>query len=176
MTGIAIRPATPDDIPEIAAIYGECVLTETASFELEAPDEAEMGRRMRILLDGGYPYVVAADAGRVCGYAYAGPYHARPGYRHTVEDSVYLAAEARGQRLGRALLDVVIGEAEARGFRQMIAIIGDSRHTRSIRLHQAAGFEKIGTLRDVGYKHGRWLDSVLMQRSLGHGAARPPHR
>lgn len=174
MVAPQIRPVADADIPAIAAIYGECVRTGTASFELEPPDEAEMLRRMTALIEGGYPYLAASEGDRLLGYAYAGPYRARPAYRHAVEDSVYLAPAARGKGLGRRLLGALIEAAEARGFRQMIAIIGDSAHEVSIRLHAAAGFAMVGTLKDVGRKHGRWLDTVIMQRALGPGAAAPP--
>jgi len=174
MDDISIRPATPADLRGIAAIYAEAVLNGTASFEIEPPSEAEMGRRMAALLNGGYPYVVAEHAGAVLGYGYAGPYRQRPAYGSTVEDSIYLAVEARGKGIGGGLLKRLIAESEARGFRQMIAVIGDSGHAASIRLHEAAGFVTVGTFKDVGYKFGRWLDSVLMQRALGPGNATPP--
>lgn len=174
MSDFSIRPATPADLGQIAAIYAEAVLNGTATFEIEPPSEAEMGRRMAQLLAGGHPYLVADNAGKVLGYGYAGPYHRRPAYRSTVEDSIYLDVGARGQGIGGALLKALITESEARGFRQMIAVIGDSRHAASIRLHQAAGFVVVGTFTDVGYKFGRWLDTVLMQRALGPGSAAPP--
>ncbi len=171
--GPMIRPATRDDIADITAIYADAVLHGSASFEYEPPDEAEMAQRWQALVDGGYPYLVAEIGGVVRGYAYAGPYHRRPGYRLTVEDSVYVAPEAQRYGLGRRLLSAVIAEAERRGFRQMVAVIGDSGHTASIALHEALGFRHVGTLRDIGWKHGNWLDSVLMQRPLGAGATRP---
>ena len=169
-----IRPVVPADIPPITAIYAEAVTKGTASFEIVPPEEADMARRMQALIDGGYPYFVAEGDGKVMGYAYAGPYHQRPGYRNTVEDSIYLAADARGQGIGGMLLRRLIEESEARGFRQMIAVIGDRQHVASIRLHKAAGFEIAGTLKDVGYKHERWLDSVIMQRALGFGSRAKP--
>ena len=171
-----IRPATLSDIPAITAIYGASVVTGTASFELAAPDEAEMGRRMAALGGSGHPFLAAERAGRLLGYAYAGPYRPRPAYANTVEDSLYVAAEAQRQGVGRALLRALVVESAARGFRQMIAVIGDSNHAASIRLHAAEGFAMVGTLKNVGYKHGRWLDSVLMQRSLGAGETTPPTR
>jgi len=176
MEDFSIRPAVHGDIPAIAAIYGDAVLTETASFEIEPPGEAEMARRMTKLLDGGYPYFVAEEDGAVLGYGYAGLYRERIAYRNTVENSIYLARDARGRGIGRALLTVLIDQCEALGFRQMIAVIGDSSHVASIRLHEAAGFELVGTFKDVGYKHRRWLDTVLMQRALGPGAGTPPGR
>jgi phosphinothricin acetyltransferase len=170
------RPATHADIPAITAIYAEQVLYGTATFELAPPDEAEMAARMKELLDGGYPYFVAEREGRVVGYAYAGPYRARPAYRHTVEDSIYLSTEARGQGIGGLLLRVLIEESTALGFRQMVAVIGDSQNMASIRVHRAAGFQMTGTLVSVGHKFGRWLDAVLMQRALGLGDRAVPER
>ncbi len=174
MTPISIRPALTRDLPAITAIYAEAVRHGTASFELEPPDQAEMTRRYEALRAGGHPYLVAELGVKVVGYAYAGPYRARPAYRFTVEDSIYLAPEAQRRGIGRALLDRLIVECEARGYRQMIAIIGDSAQTPSIALHAAAGFRMVGTFEAVGFKFGRWLDSVLMQRPLGKGATRAP--
>jgi L-amino acid N-acyltransferase YncA len=174
MTDFSIRPAAHGDIPEISAIYAEAVLTGTATFEIEAPGEAEMARRMSALLEGGYPYFVAEGAGVVLGYGYAGRYRERIAYRNTVEDSIYLAADARGRGIGGALLAALIDRCDGSGFRQMIAVIGDSGHAASIRLHMSAGFVLVGTFKDVGYKHGRWLDTVLMQRTLGLGSSAPP--
>ena len=131
----AIRPATLTDVPAIARIYAHAVETGTASFELTPPDEAEMARRMGSLLDGGFPYLVAEIDGALAGYAYAGPYRARPAYRFTVEDSVYVAPEAQGHGIGRALLPALVEASAARGFRQMIAVIGDSEQAASIALH-----------------------------------------
>jgi phosphinothricin acetyltransferase len=173
---VTTRAATPADIPAIAEIYAEAVALGSASFEIVPPDAAEMAARMRALLDGGYPYLVAEDSDIVLGYGYAGPYRARPGYRNTVENSIYLAPAARGKGIGGVLLRRLIEESTARGFRQMVAVIGDSDNLASIRLHKAAGFTLVGTLKDVGYKHGRWLDSVLMQLTLGPGAEEPPSR
>jgi L-amino acid N-acyltransferase YncA len=174
MAPISLRPATPADIPAITRIYQHAVRHGTASFEIEPPDEVEMARRQRVLFDGGYPYLVAEADGSVLGYAYAGPYRARPAYRRSVENSIYVEAEAHRRGIGRALLECLIAEAEARDFRQMIAVIGDSKQTPSIALHRALGFEMVGTLKHVGFKFGRWLDTVLMQRALGPGATAPP--
>jgi L-amino acid N-acyltransferase YncA len=171
---LPIRPATASDLPAITAIYAHAVKNGTASFELDPPDEAEMARRHAALVAGGYPYLVAGREGAALGYAYAGPYRSRPAYRHTVENSVYVAPAAHRQGLGRALLKALIVECEARGYRQMIAVIGGSDHAPSIRLHEAEGFALVGTLESVGYKLGHWRDTVLMQRSLGPGAAAPP--
>jgi phosphinothricin acetyltransferase len=174
MTAVSIRPATQADIPTITRIYQHAVRHGTASFELEPPDEAEMARRQRVLFDGGYPYLVAEADGAVLGYAYAGPYRARPAYHWSVENSIYVDAQAHRRGIGRMLLERLIAEAQACGFRQMIAVIGDSDQTPSIALHRALGFEMVGTLKHVGFKFGRWLDTVLMQRALGPGATTPP--
>jgi L-amino acid N-acyltransferase YncA len=170
----AIRPADTGDILAITRIYADAVLHGTASFEVEPPGEAEMGRRQRALLDGGFPYLVAERDGVVLGYAYAGPYRSRPAYRFSVENSIYIARRVHRQGIGRALMVPLIAEAEARGFRQMIAVIGDSAQTPSIALHHALGFRLIGTIEAVGFKHERWLDTVLMQRPLGLGATATP--
>jgi L-amino acid N-acyltransferase YncA len=174
MTDLSIRAADPADIPAITRIYAHAVRHGTASFELDPPDEAEMARRQRALAEGDFPYLVAELDGVVAGYAYAGPYRARPAYRFSVEDSVYVATEAHRRGVGRALLDRLIVESEVRGFRQMIAVIGDSAQAPSIELHRAAGFRLIGAIESVGFKFGRWLDSVLMQRALGPGASTMP--
>jgi phosphinothricin acetyltransferase len=174
MSDVSVRAASEADIPAITRIYAHAVRHGTASFEFEPPDEAEMTRRMRALLDAGYPYLVAEVESTVRGYAYAGPYRARPAYRYTVENSVYIAPEAQRQGIGRALIDRLITESEARGYRLMIAVIGDSAQTPSIELHRAAGFKLVGAFAAVGYKFDRWLDSVLMQRPLGKGSSAPP--
>jgi L-amino acid N-acyltransferase YncA len=174
MSELRIRSVEAGDVAAITRIYAHAVRHGTASFEIEPPNEAEMARRQDALLAGGYPFLVAERGGAVVGYAYAGPYRARPAYRWTVEDSVYVAPAAQRQGVGRAVLERVIIEAEARGFRQMIAVIGDSAQSASIALHQAAGFRLVGTFEAVGFKFDRWLDSVLMQRPLGPGAGAPP--
>jgi phosphinothricin acetyltransferase len=171
---IRIRPATPADIPAITAIYSHAVRHGTASFEIEPPDEAEMARRQTTLLTGGFPYIIAENDGDLAGYAYAGPYRTRPAYRWSVEDSVYVNPNAHRRGVGRALLERLIVESEQRGFRQMIAVIGDSAQISSIELHRALGFRMIGVIENVGYKFDRWLDSVLMQRDLGPGATARP--
>ena len=170
----AIRPATLADIPAIAAIYAHAVKYGTASFEIEPPGEQEMADRFRALAGGGFPYLVAESDGAVRGYAYAGPYRARIAYRYSVENSVYVAPDCQRQGIGRALMEELLSQADALGFRQMIAVIGDSGQTASIALHQAAGFQMVGTFVAVGFKFGRWLDTVLMQRPLGAGAATLP--
>jgi L-amino acid N-acyltransferase YncA len=174
MPSVSIRPATSADLAAITRIYAHSVETGTASFELEPPDQAEMTRRMQSLLDGGFPYIVAEAGGTVAGYAYAGPYRPRRAYRFSVEDSIYVDPSAHRLGIGRALLARLIEESERRGFRQMIAVIGDSAQTPSIELHRAAGFRMIGNVQNVGYKFERWLDTVLMQRVLGPGAATKP--
>jgi L-amino acid N-acyltransferase YncA len=174
MPDLSIRLTQPQDVAAIARIYAHAVLHGTASFETEPPDQAEIARRQAALTAGGYPYLVAELGGAVAGYAYCGPYRTRPAYRFTVEDSIYIAPEAQRHGVGRALLERLLAEAQARGFRQMIAVIGDSAQLPSIALHAACGFRTIGTLEAVGFKFGRWLDSVLMQRPLGDGAAIPP--
>ena len=169
-----IRPAATADLEAITAIYGEAVRTGTATFELDPPDLADMTRRFRTLTDGGFPYLVAMLDDRVAGYAYAGPYRARPAYRFTVENSVYLDPPAHGRGIGKALMRELIAQSEQRGFRQMIAVIGDSGNAASIGLHRATGFRPVGSFEKVGFKFGRWLDTVLMQRGLGAGATTLP--
>ena len=174
MSSADIRPAGPGDVAAITRIYGEAVANGTASFEIEPPPVVEMAWCLEALRAKNFPYVVAARAGVVAGYAYAGPYHTRPAYRWSVEDSVYVAPEFQRQGLGRLLLARLVADAEARGFRQMIAVIGDAANAGSIELHAAAGFRHIGAVQSVGFKHGRWLDCVLMQRPLGHGNTTAP--
>ena len=174
MSDADIRPAGPQDIAAITRIYADAVEHGTATFEIEPPDAAEMARRQQALLADGLPYLVAEQAGVVAGYAYAGRYHARPAYRWTLEDTIYVAPAFHRRGLGRLLMARLIVEAEARGFRQMVAVIGDSANAASIALHVAVGFRLIGTLQSVGFKHGRWRDTVLMQRPLGNADATPP--
>jgi L-amino acid N-acyltransferase YncA len=174
MSSLEIRPATAADLPSITEIYEHAVLYGTATFELIPPDLAEMTRRFESLIDGGFPYVVAAVEGRVVGYAYAGAYRPRPAYRFTVENSVYLRPTIHRRGIGLQLLQRLIAECEARGYRQMIAVIGDSANDASIGVHSRCGFEMIGTHPDVGFKFGRWLDTVMMQRALGRGATTLP--
>jgi len=169
-----IRPSREDDIPAIAAIYGHAVRHGTASFELEPPDAAEMARRRAGILAGGYPHLVAELAGAVAGYAYASAYRTRPAYRFAVENSIYVAPDRHGHGIGRALLDALIARCTTQGFRLMVAVIGDSANAPSIGLHRAAGFRHAGTLPNIGWKHGRWLDSVLMTLPLGEGADTAP--
>lgn len=169
-----IRPSRDADLSAIQAIYAHHVLTGSASFEEEAPPLEDMARRRAAVLDAGLPYLVAEHEGVVLGYAYAGPYRPRRAYRFTVEDSVYLAPEAAGRGIGRALLSALILRCEASGYRQMVAVIGDSANAASIGLHRSLGFEPVGVLRAAGFKFGRWVDSVLMQRALGEGSGSLP--
>jgi L-amino acid N-acyltransferase YncA len=164
-----IRPATLADVPQITAIYREQVQHGTASWEYDPPDEAEMANRMRGLLDKGFPYLVAVDDTGVTGYSYASSYRPRIGYRFVVEDSIYVRADQRGKGIGKQLLPTLIDACTARGYRQMLAIIGDSENIGSIRLHEACGFQHAGRFNAIGYKFDRWLDSVQMQRGLGQG-------
>lgn len=169
-----IRPAAERDIEAIATIYGYHVLHGTASFETEPPGCTEMMRRYSVLGDQAYPYLVAEADGSVLGYAYVGPYRTRVAYQNTVEDSIYVRADMTGRGVGALLLGELIAACEQRGYRQIIAMVGDSASIASIRLHERYGFSRIGTLRSVGYKHGRWLDSELLQRALGSGDRAPP--
>ena len=175
MNGITtVRDSRDEDVARIAAIYAYHVVHGTASFELEPPDEFEMTRRRRAVLEAGFPYLVAERDGRVVGYAYVSAYRPRPAYRYTVENSIYVDNEAIRAGIGRALLPELIERCCALGLRQMVAVIGDSAQTPSIALHHAFGFRHIGTLQDIGFKFGRWLDGVLMQRALGPGASTLP--
>ncbi|MFD1259423.1 GNAT family N-acetyltransferase [Entomomonas asaccharolytica] len=162
-----IRSCEFNDIPMITAIYAEAVINGTATFELEPPSELEMTKRREALLANNYPYLVADKDGIVVGYAYAGEYHKRPAFHGTVEDSIYIHQNFQGKGMGTELLKQLIVEATQRDFRQMIAVVGDSANHGSIALHKRQGFELIGTLHSVGWKHGRWLDTVIMQRPLG---------
>jgi L-amino acid N-acyltransferase YncA len=174
MTPPSIRPAAAADIAAITRIYAHAVEHGTATFEIEPPDQAEMARRLHALLAKRYPYFVATMGGEVVGYAYAGPYRDRRAYDWSVEDSIYVAPELHRRGIGRLLLTHLITAAEALGFRQMLGVIGDSANTGSIGVHAALGFRHIGTFQSIGFKHGRWLDTVLMQRALAGGAALPP--
>src|SRR5271170_7474205 len=174
MSSLEIRPTTTADLPSITEIYAHEVCQGTATFELVPPDLAEMTRRFRALIDGGFPYFVATLEGQVVGYAYAGAYRPRPAYRFTVENSVYLQPSIHRRGIGLQLLQRLIAESEARGYRQMVAVIGDSANAGSIGVHTRCGFQMIGTHPDVGFKFGRWLDTVMMQRALGEGAATVP--
>jgi phosphinothricin acetyltransferase len=173
-SGMIIRPATEADAAAIAAIYGHHVLHGVASFEEAPPTPDEMAERLRKVVARGLPWRVAEADDRILGYAYVGPYHSRGAYRYTVEDSVYVAPDAQGRGVGRALLQSVIEACEAMGLRRIVALIGDSGNVGSVRLHEAFGFQPVGVLPAVGYKHGRWLDVVLMHKPLNGGAAGAP--
>jgi L-amino acid N-acyltransferase YncA len=174
MSSLEIRHTTAADLPFITDIYEHAVRYGTATFELIPPDLVEMRRRFDVLMEGGFPYFVAALDGRVIGYAYAGAYRPRPAYRFTVENSVYLEPAIHRRGIGQQLLLRLIAESEARGYRQMIAVIGDSANAGSIGVHAKCGFQMIGTHPNVGFKFGRWLDTVMMQLALGDGATTLP--
>jgi L-amino acid N-acyltransferase YncA len=174
MPSLEIRSTTEADLPFVTGIYEHAVRHGTATFELIPPELAEMTRRYKALIDGGFPYIVAALDGRVVGYAYAGAYRPRPAYRFTVENSVYLDPAIHRRGIGLKLMQRLIGECEARGYRQMIAVIGDSANAGSIGLHTRCGFDMIGTHPNVGLKFGRWLDTVMMQLALGEGGTTVP--
>lgn len=169
-----VRDAREGDLPAIREIYAHHVLRGTATFEEEPPDLEEMRRRFRAVKEKGLPWFAAEVEGAVCGYAYAAPYHHRPAYRHAVENSVYVDHRVMRQGLGAALLDRLLDSCARKGLRRMVAVIGDSANAASIRLHERAGFRLVGVLPSVGFKHGRWLDCVIMQRTLGEGDETPP--
>lgn len=170
MPSYTIRDAALSDIPPITAIYRHAVLHGTASFELDPPDEAEMMQRMQAVLSPGYPYIVAeTEDGGIAGYAYANAFRTRPAYRWTVENSVYIDPAMQGRGIGKALMVELLDRTEQAGFRQVIAVIGGSAHKASIRLHESLGFEMIGIFKGSGFKFGRWLDTVLMQKALNGG-------
>jgi len=174
MSTARIRAATEADLPAITSIYEHAVRFGTATFELDPPDLAEMTRRFRALADGQFPYLAAELDGAVIGYAYVGPYRPRPAYRFSVENSVYFDPKAQGRGIGKLIMQELIAQSERRGFRQMVAVIGDSANVASIGVHRATGFRMIGTCENVGFKFGRWLDTVMMQRDLGEGARTVP--
>lgn len=161
-----IRTAHSGDIPAIAAIYGHYVVASTATFEIHPPGPAEMCRRYNEIVQRGLPYMVAECDGKAVGYAYAALYRSREAYRFTVEDSVYVHPDYVGRGIGTALMGPLIERCRRRGSRQMIAIVGDSANTGSIRMHERLGFRSVGTLEGVGFKFGRWLDTVILQRKL----------
>ncbi len=171
---LRLRDAATQDTGEIAAIYAHHVRHGTGSFELEPPDMAEMEKRLGAIAQAGFPCIVAELDGKISGYAYAGAYRPRPAYRFTVENSIYVHADYVGSGVGSLLMAELIARCEKLGLRQMVAVIGDSANTGSLKLHQKFGFVEMGLLKDVGYKFGRWLDVVLMQRSLGAGSSAPP--
>jgi len=171
---IRIADAAADHMPAVQVLYAHWVMHGLASFEEVPPELPEMDRRRLAVQELKLPYLVALEGERVRGFAYAGPYRPRSGYRFTVEDSVYVAPGAHGKGIGRRLLGEVVARAEALGRLQMLAIIGDSGNAASIALHEALGFRRIGTMQSVGFKFGRWVDTVLMQREMGPGAKTLP--
>ncbi len=166
---LIVRDAIEEDMAAVARLYADYVREGLATFELTPPEAHELQARRAAILAAGLPYLVAAAGGQIAGYAYASPYRGRPGYRYTVEDSVYVAQAQCGRGIGRALLEALIGRCQSGPWRQMIAVIGDSANAGSIALHRRCGFQMVGTFRSVGYKLGRWVDTVLMQRALGAG-------
>ena len=172
--GVVIRPSRETDLTEIAAIYGYHVLQGVASFEEVPPELDDIASRRRDILDRGLPYLVAERSGHVLGYCYAGPYRTRSAYRFTVEDSIYIDQTEVGRGLGRALLAALLDRCTELGYRQMVAVIGGSDTLPSLRLHAALGFTQVGVLPAVGFKFGRWVDIVLMQRALGLGKMSVP--
>ncbi len=171
---LIVRDATPADVPAIAALYADEVREHVNTYEYDVPDEAEMSQRLRAVIAAGYPYLVAELDGQFAGYAYASSYRARIGYRKTVENSVYVVPGLKGRGIGAALMKALIDACEARGYRQMIAVIGEPTNTASIRLHEKFGFTLVGIFRGIAWKHDRWLDTVQMQRTLGAGTTAPP--
>ena len=176
MTQAKVRPVTPADLPAITDIYAHAVINGTASYEYDPPSLEEMTKRHDALISSNYPYIVATDeSGVLLGYAYAGPFRTRPAYRFIVEDSIYIAPSAQGQGVGRLLLTHLIQQCEAKGFRQIIAVIGDAEiNQASVKLHTSLGFTHAGRLTGSGYKHNHWCDTVLMQRPINTGATTPP--
>jgi L-amino acid N-acyltransferase YncA len=171
---VQVRAATPDDVPASQAIYAHHVLHGLASFEEQPPTREELRHRYERVVAKGLPWLVADFGGVVAGYGYCAPYRERSAYRYTLEDSIYVREDYHGRGVGAALLEALIERCTALGYRQMVAVIGDSAHAASINLHGSAGFVRVGTLRSVGFKFGRWVDSVLMQRPLDAGDATPP--
>ena len=171
---ITIRESQDIDVEAITAIYAKSVITETASWEYEPPNLAEFAQRRHDILSGNFPYLVACYETSVIGYAYASSYRTRVGYRFVVEDSVYVHSDFQGRGVGMQLLNALMLSCEQRGFRQMIAFIGDSENSGSIKLHERCGFKIAATFKSIGFKFGRWLDSVQMARALGEGSDSPP--
>jgi L-amino acid N-acyltransferase YncA len=170
-----IRPSRDTDLPAITAIYGHHVLHGTGTFETDPPTEAEMTARRADVLAKGLPYLVAEDGGRVLGYAYCQWFKPRPAYRFSAEDSIYLHPDAQGKGLGKALLAELERQAEAAGIRKLIAVIGDSGNQGSVGVHRTLGFEPVGVIQSCGWKFGKWLDIVLMEKQIGAGDSTPPH-
>ncbi|VCU71511.1 N-acyltransferase YncA [Pigmentiphaga humi] len=169
LSALTVRDATDADMEAVQSIYAFHVLHGIASFEEAPPSAEDMRARRQAVLALGLPYLVAEQAGSILGYSYAGPYRARPAYRHTIENSVYVRDGAGGRGIGMALLQALLARCHAGPWRQMIAVIGDSDNAGSISLHRKAGFAHVGVMRSVGFKHGRWVDTVIMQLPLGQG-------
>ena len=169
-----MRPATPDDLPAIHEIYGYHVLNGLASFEEEVPPLEELRRRFDDTRQRGLPWLAADFGGVLAGYGYCAPYRARSAYRFSLEDSIYVRHGSEGKGVGSALLRELIQRCEGLGYRQLVAVIGDSGNAASINLHASFGFLRVATLRSIGFKFGRWVDSVVMQRPLGPGDSTPP--
>lgn len=174
MGKVSVRASELKDLDAIQRIYANEVLHGLASFEVTPPDASELGKRRIKLINAGYPHLVAELNGDTVGYAYAGPYRTRSAYKHSVENSVYVDGSHRGLGIGKQLLQALIVECEKGPWRQMIAIVGDSRNTGSLKVHEAVGFRLVGTIEAVGYKHGTWVDTVILQRPLNAGAATGP--
>jgi len=171
---LTLRPSTDADIPAITAIYAHHVTHGTGTFETDPPGESDMAARRADVLAKGLPYLVAEQDGRVLGFAYCQWFKPRPAYRFSAEDSIYLDVDAAGQRIGNKLLSELVKQADAAGVRKLIAVIGDSGNVRSIGVHRAVGFRHVGTIESCGWKFGRWLDIVLMEKSIGEGNRTPP--
>ena len=169
-----IRPSREDDIPAVTAIYAHHVLIGTGTFEIDPPTEADMASRRHEVVERGLPYLVLENGHQVLGFAYCNWFKPRPAYRFSAEDSVYLAPQAQGAGLGRALLAELMGRAQAIGVRKLIAVIGDSGNAGSIALHRSVGFTQVGVLKSCGWKFDQWLDVVMMERQLGLGDQAPP--
>jgi L-amino acid N-acyltransferase YncA len=171
---VKVRPATPDDLPAIQALYAHHVAHGLATFEEEAPSAQELGRRYEDVIRQSFPYLVAELGDEIAGYGYCTLYRSRSAYRYALEDSVYVRHDMAGRGIGKAILAELIARCQALGCRQLIAVIGDSANAASIGLHASQGFVRVGTLRSAGFKLGRWVDSVFMQRPLGPGDGTPP--
>jgi L-amino acid N-acyltransferase YncA len=169
-----IRPSRDQDLPEIAAIYAHHVLHGTGTFETDPPSEADMKARRADVLAKGLPYLVAEDGGRVLGFAYCQWFKPRPAYRFSAEDSIYLHPDAQGKGLGKELLAELARQAEAAGIRKLIAVIGDSANQGSVGVHRTLGFQPVGVIQSCGWKFGKWLDIVLMEKQIGAGDSTPP--
>lgn len=171
------RPFRPADLDAVTVIYAAAVLNEAGSYEIEPPSKQELERRFAALLEQGFPILVAEEEGLVLGYAYAGYFRLRPAYRWLAEDSIYVAPEAKGRGIGKLLLRDLIARMTALGFRQLLAVVGDGeRNAGSVRLHESLGFAACGRIEGSGFKHGRWLDTVLMQLPLNGGRSTAPDR